>query len=71
MRYAFEWNPVKANDNAGKHGIAFERASTIFLDAKAISIFDTEHSQGENRWITIGIDSNGVLLVIIHTFNSR
>ncbi|WP_216092877.1 BrnT family toxin [Candidatus Marithrix sp. Canyon 246] len=44
-------------------------SGTIFRDPQAISIVDQEHSENEDRWITIGFDSSGVLLVVIHTFN--
>jgi uncharacterized DUF497 family protein len=27
-----------------------------------------EHSEREERWITIGIDENGILLIASHTF---
>ncbi len=33
-----------------------------------ISVFDIEHSEYEDRWATIGIDRNGALLVVVHTF---
>jgi uncharacterized DUF497 family protein len=33
-----------------------------------VSVFDTEHSEHEDRWATIGIDRNGSLLVAVHTF---
>lgn len=69
MRYSFEWDASKANNNITKHRVSFERAATIFLDPRAISIFDVEHSQGEDRWITMGIDNAGNLLVVIHTFH--
>jgi uncharacterized DUF497 family protein len=68
LRYYFDWDPNKARTNRKNHGIAFEQASTIFLDPRMISIFDTEHSKHEDRWVTIGIDKNGVLLVVVHTF---
>ena len=68
MRYYFEWDPEKAKENLQKHRISFERAATIFLDQRAISIFDKEHSKDEDRWVTLGIDSSGILLVIVHTF---
>ena len=68
MRYYFDWDPNKAKSNRKKHGIAFEEASTIFLDPRMISVFDTEHSEHEDRWATIGIDRNGILLVVVHTF---
>jgi uncharacterized DUF497 family protein len=33
-----------------------------------IAVFDGEHSEHEDRWATIGIDGNGILLVVVHTF---
>ncbi len=68
MRYYFDWDPNKAKTNRKKHGIGFEQASTIFLDPRMISVFDTEHSKDEDRWATMGIDKNGSLLVVVHTF---
>ena len=68
MRYYFDWDPSKAKLNRNKQGIGFEQASTIFLDPRMIAIFDSEHSEQEDRWATIGIDRNGILLVVIHTF---
>ena len=68
VQYNFEWDLGKAIQNIHKHKISFERAVTIFLDPNAISIFDEEHSHEEERWITLGIDCNGILLVICHTY---
>ena len=68
MRYYFDWDPNKAKANRKKHGIVFEQASTIFLDPTMIAVFDSEHSEHEDRWATIGIDKNGILLVVAHTF---
>lgn len=68
MRYNFEWDTAKAGQNILKHKVSFQRAGTIFRDPHAISIFDDEHSQKEERWITIGRDNDGILLVVSHTF---
>jgi len=68
VHYKFEWHPKKAQQNIRKHKMNFERASTIFQDQNAISLFDDEHSENEERWITIGQDSHGILLVVSHTF---
>ena len=68
MRYYFDWDPNKAKTNRKKHGIGFEQASTIFLDPRMITVFDTEHSEHEDRWATIGINKDGILLVVVHTF---
>lgn len=67
-RYDFEWDPAKAKQNLRKHGVSFERAATVFLDPHALSIFDPGHSAGEERWITLGKDRQGVMLVVSHTF---
>ena len=67
MRYTFEWDLAKAKQNRRKHRISFERASEIFLDSLAISAFDEEHSEEEERWVTIGKDTQGYNLVVVHT----
>ncbi|QOG13118.1 BrnT family toxin [Arcobacter sp. FWKO B] len=68
MNYNFEWDFNKAKKNLLKHKISFEDACTIFKDENAISIFDDEHSENEDRWITIGIDVNTRTLVVVHTY---
>ncbi len=68
MRYTFEWDPVKAKGNLRKHGVSFDRAAEVILDPRAVSIFDEEHSKDEERWVTLGRDSRGIVLVLIHTF---
>lgn len=68
MRYDFEWDSRKAKSNFRKHRISFERAAAIFRDPNLLSISDEEHSQSEERRLTIGLDENGTLLVLAHTF---
>ena len=71
LRYVFDWDPQKAKTNVQKHrGISFDRATTIFRDPNMVSIFDDDHSENEDRWITLGVDSTGTLLVVIHTFET-
>ena len=71
FQYQFEWVPAKAHQNAKKHGVTFERAATVFLDPDALSEFDGEHSQEEDRWITLGLDRTGTLLVVCHTYREE
>ncbi|MBA4397264.1 MAG: hypothetical protein C0394_07775 [Syntrophus sp. (in: bacteria)] len=68
MRYNFEWSPEKARQNLQKHKVSFEKAAEVFLDPLAISIFDEDHSIDEERWVTMGRDNRGIILVVIHTF---
>lgn len=69
MRYTFEWDPVKANENPRNHGVSFEHAAELFLDPLAVSVFDQDHSETEERWVTVGHDSHGRILVLVHTFS--
>ena len=67
MRYRFEWDPAKEKTNIQKHKVSFRRAATVFRDPNQLSIYDEEHSEYEDRWITMGIDDGGVLRVVVHT----
>ena len=71
FEYQFEWDPAKARSNLRKHRVAFERAATVFQDPLALSQFDVDHSQHEDRWITLGLDRTGMLLVVCHTFHDQ
>ena len=68
MRYTFEWDPIKARENLKKHRISFDRAAEIILDPPTVSIPDEEHSEDEERWVSIGKDRRGSVLILIHTF---
>ena len=69
--YSFEWSIEKARANQDKHDVSFEEAATVFTDPMALTIFDPDHSEVEERWITMGISNNGRLLVVIHTFREE
>ena len=70
MNYNFEWDPSKAKKNLSKHKISFEDATSIFKDKNSISVFDESHSEDEERWATIGLDTKTRTLVVIHTYIS-
>ena len=68
MQYRFQWDPFKARTNFDKHGVSFRAAQEVFADPMALTLFDDEHSWAEERWITLGVTSNGqVLLLVVHT----
>ncbi len=67
----FEWDASKAQANLRKHVISFERAATVFRDSDAMTLYDREHSEGEDRWITLGLDMHGILVVICHMWSAR
>jgi uncharacterized protein len=63
----FEWDADKANGNITKHGVSFHEAATVFGDPLALTYFDPDHSEDEDRYLTFGFSSEGVLLVVSHT----
>jgi len=54
MQYNFEWDPRRVKASITKHDVSFEQAAEVFLDSLHIVIFDEEHSEAEERWVTIG-----------------
>ena len=71
VEYNFEWDPVKARLNQKKHGISFEDSSRVFHDPRALTLFDAEHDEIEERWITMGILGTYCICVVHHTFTER
>ncbi len=65
----FEWDPDKALSNLRKHGVSFADAVTALEDDRALTIED-EHA-GERRFVTVGIDAHGRLLVVVYTFREE
>lgn len=63
----FEWDPLKAATNRRKHGIDFDEAMTVFADRLTVSVPDTEHSEEEDRWVTIGRSSRHRPIVVVYT----
>jgi len=63
----FEWDPEKAKTNLVKHGLRFAEAATVFQDLLSITIFDPDHSEDEDRYITIGKSERGRAVMVAHT----
>ena len=51
----YEWDAAKARANLRKHKVSFAEATSVFLDPLALSFLDPDHSDEEEREITIGI----------------
>lgn len=62
------WDPQKAEANRHKHGVSFEDAATVLADPLALTVYDEEHSEAGERWVTVGQAVSGELLVVSHTF---
>ena len=63
----FEWDLNKAKKNLQKHRVSFSEAATIFSDGLSITIYDPDHSDQEDRLITIGTSGAGRFLMVAHT----
>ena len=51
-----EWDPKKAEANMAKHGVPFILAATVLRDPLAVTVFDEEHSEAEERLIGLGVN---------------
>lgn len=64
----FDWNPDKAKENEKKHeGITFESAVLVFFDKWSIEEFDDEHSELDEKRLTVVGLSNDWLLRVTFT----
>jgi uncharacterized DUF497 family protein len=61
-----EFDPEKAALNLRKHRVSFAHAEQALRDPLGITIEDPD-SEGEARFITLGADSVGRILVVVHT----
>ena len=68
--YEFEWDDAKAQANLAKHGVDFMDAMSVLADPLAMTRFDDEHSDEEERWVSVGRAANGQLLLIVYTFHA-
>ncbi len=64
MGYEFEWDPAKADANRRKHGVSFEEAVTVFGDPLSILLADPDHSEGQERYVLVGLSDRGRLIVV-------
>ena len=62
----YEWDPTKAEINLRDHRVSFEEAVTLFLDPLAVTYRDPDHSDQEDREITIGHSVKQQILFVSH-----
>lgn len=68
---SFEWNERKAAANAKKHGVSFDEAKSVFVDERAKLIGDPDHSEGEDRFVLLGLSSVLRLLLVCHCYRAE
>lgn len=62
----FDWDKAKAQSNVRKHGVSFEVASTVFDDPRLVTAADLQHSEIEDRWLSIGLGAGGLILAVVY-----
>jgi uncharacterized DUF497 family protein len=67
MRLSFEWDPEKSDSNLKKHGVSFEEAGSVLSDPFEITLFDPDHSDEEDRYISLGMSYRDRILVVSYT----
>ena len=65
----FEWDISKAKTNLAKHGVSFADTFAVFEDPKALTM--DQMVKGEQRHVTIGMDSFGRILVVVYTWRDE
>ena len=62
----FDWDDAKAASNLAKHGVPFEYAARVFLDASKVDFDVSRAVDGEQRRKVIGV-IEGRLYVVVYT----
>lgn len=62
----YEWDPAKAAENLRKHGVRFAHAALALRDDRALTRHDPD-SNGEVRYISLGMDAMSRVLVTVFT----
>jgi len=62
----FDWAVEKALGNKRKPGVSFEEAVSIFFNKPLQVFFDPDDSEGEDRYVAIGVSIKNRSLVVVH-----
>ena len=63
---AFEFDPKKDAANLKKHGVSLSDGDGVLNDPLAITVED-DSVEGEQRFVTIGMNLFGSLMVVVYT----
>lgn len=66
----YEWDEEKATANLRKHRVDFADAALVLEDELASTVRDL-YSEREERFVTLGRDPNGRLLVVVYTWRGE
>ncbi len=61
-----EFDPKKDAANLKKHGVSLSEGDGVLNDPLALTVED-DAAEGEQRFVTIGMNAFGSLMVVVHT----
>ena len=61
-----EFDPRKDAANLKKHGVSLSEGDGVLSDPLALTVED-DSARGEQRFVTIGMNVFGTLMVVVHT----
>jgi len=61
-----EFDPKKDAANIKKHGVSLSEGDGVLNDPLALTVED-DTVEGERRFVTIGMNAFGSLMVVVHT----
>ncbi|MBQ2678235.1 MAG: BrnT family toxin [Firmicutes bacterium] len=64
-----EWDDNKNKQNIKRHSLSFETAALVFVDDFRLEFFDNNHSDEEERYITIG--NVGEIIIVVYTLRGK
>ena len=63
---AADFDPKKDAANIKKHGVSLSEGDGVLNDPLALTVED-DSAEGERRFVTIGMNVFGALMVLVHT----
>ena len=61
-----EFDPKKDAANIKKHGVSLSEGDGVLNDPLALTVEDNA-AEGEQRFVTIGVNAFGSLMVVVHS----
>ncbi len=61
-----DFDPKKDAANIRKHGVSLSEGDGVLNDPLALTVED-DTAEGESRFVTIGTNAFGSLMVVVHT----
>jgi uncharacterized DUF497 family protein len=64
--FTIQFDRIKAKANLRKHRVHLSDGEAVLCDPHALTLEDHHHD--ERRWVTLGNDGTGQILVVVYTY---